>query len=151
MRLSSNLRGDHGTPSLWPTSQEQPFLHCFGFPNIVFSIVPQLFFYSFTVLLYQFLSFNLHPAGGKSGRLGGQTTRAARGVRTQVPNSLSMGLMCFQHWYLLNGLVHVHVLHCPLLSCLPLFAHNNNNVPGILFWRRPTMPFGCKSRLESAS
>lgn len=33
-------------------------------------------------------------------------------------------------------------LYCPLLSCLPLFAHNN--VPGILFWRRPTMPLVAK-------
>ena len=57
-----------------------------GFRTCVFSIVPQFFFHSFTV----FLVFLNHPEGGKSGRLRGQTTRAARGVRTQVPKSLSM-------------------------------------------------------------
>lgn len=93
-----------------------------GFRTCVFSIVPQFFFHSFTVF----------PAGGKSGRLRGQTTRAARGVRTQVPKSLS-GLMCFQHlstlilyiiykWFgactcaLLNSIVHC------FLACLCLLT-----------------------------
>lgn len=117
MRLCSNLWEDHGTPSLWPTSQQQPFLHCFGFPNVCIfycSTVFLLFFYSF---FFWFFSIScLSTCILQVARVGVSEARRHELLEESGPKCQSLWVWAwcvfniFQCWYFLNGLVHVHAL-----------------------------------------